>query len=1208
MLLQVLFRALHWVHQGPASPFPIHKWWGRGLGSPHIRRIFLRVVYAISIFGMAGCAASTPGRGGGAAGAPRTVRLDLDPAKAYLALEELEPRVARPKRPDNLPPLPERAVQPIAASRRLVAEQRYTEAALELERALRYAPNHPQINEALALLHWQAGNLERAKSHATQTLETNPDSATAHYILGRCYAAGSDKQNAMTELRVALQCGDFGSDAEIAALCHFHLAEALAAEGFLTAALKEYEAFGREAAAAPPPEKSELASLLATRRGSVAESKAQVLERLGRFDEAAAILSPFVAAAPGDVALQLRYARLLASAGRFDAAAAAVRAIPSDDEAVISLLFEIYERAGRPEGFIDDLRMRITAHPDAADLVVRLADALVRLNRNDEANSELEVFLAKHPDADSVRQKCIGALLVQSKWVAAAQLCAGGIRQEPKRAGDYGSVVAALAKNEQAVESVMASAAGASGDGVYLYFCGRVAAGTGRTEEARKLLGNALTIDGTFVPARIALAELLVRACDYDQALRIAGRAEPDTPDDAGLERVLGMAYDRLDNIEKAELHYRAATQLNRADTGSMFALANLYRRTRRTLQAQRQLRVLLDADSSHEEARELLALALLDDGKSDAARQEYKELQKITKKTTTAARCRVLFDTELRKNPDARRKVLLDAIAEGGADAATLIAVAETYEDTDPQKCRKFFTQAAALDADDEEAALGVVRADQHLLDLERAAAGLESLLQCRPNQHAWRRVLFGYLGLLGQYEKALALAREQEARPELSGDQRGEYRDIVIELLRESGQGDEAITQLRSWSKAEPDNPEWSRRIADEFARQRHFAEAADLYESLYRSQPQDAVVRDRLLESLREAGRSERAEQYLLDWCNEDPENDRLVVILAHTLAGGDRFDDALELINAWLPHTLHREMFQDLLVGELAAAGRFDECAALLEGLSDELVFVLRSGRDGVDRIPDNQLSDERRARRPDEPYSMDHLHDRFEALRLRRIPALTSAKRYRDAESLLADLLDSAKDPQFRMRLLYSKSTLLRAQGRHDEADEAMESTLGMRSNDESLGNDLAYTWIDRGVRLDEAETLIIYAVGRAPRQAAFLDTYGWLLYKKGDFAGAEVWLSRANRIRGGDDPVIHDHLGDADWRLNRRTEAIENWKKAIQLIRGRREGEFAGDDERRVRDSTPRKVEDAENGKEPGAAGVAAPQKPEKADKPAGTN
>ncbi len=1168
-------------------------------------RTLVRIVVLGLWLGTGGCTAPGSGLVTDRRNSQQTVRLDLDPAKAYLSLEEIEPRIARPEKPENLARLPDRATGPITASRTLIGEQRYTEAALELERALRYAPNHPRIHEALALLHWQAGNLERAKSHAAQALETNPDSAAAHYVLGRCLATAGDKQGALAEFRTALLCGDFGDDREIAALCHFHLAEALAAEGYLTAALNQYEAFGKQAAAFQSTDKGELASLKETRRGSVAQAKSGLLERLGRFREAAAILGPVAAAAPDDIPLQMRYARLLAGAGQYDAAATVVRAITSDDKDVISLLVEIHERSGHPERVVDDLRGRRRARPETTDLVLSLADVLIRLDRTDEAQSELSEFLNSHPDANTVRRRLIDSLVRQANWDEGLRLCEEGMQRDSRLESACENMIATIARDGDAVASVISAAKNELSRSVYLYICGRIALAAGRMDDARALFENALKVDAKCAPARISLAELLLRSCDYDAAFVIAKRSDSDTPEDARLERVLGRLFDRLDDTEQAELHYRAATQLDRTDSESMFDLANVYRRTRRNLQAQRQLRVLLEAEPENEEARELLALALIEDGKGDAALREYQELQKITRNPTTAARCRAILDDDLRKDPVARRRLLMDAIEAGGADAATFIAVAETFEDSDPRKGLEFFEKAAAVDPDDEEAALGVVRANQHLLNLEGAAEGLQRLLQCRPNHHAWRRALFGYLGLLEQYDRALGLAREQESRPDLDAATRKDYRESIVEMLRESGRGDDAIQQLRTWSAAEADDSEWPRRVADEFMRQQRFAEAAPLLDVLYRKNPQDAAIRDRLLDSLREAGRYARAEQFVLDWSNEDPENDRLLMVLAHTIADAGRIDDALELIYAWLPHTSHREAFQDLLVGELAGAGRFENCVRFLDALSDEILSVIRSGRDAADRIPADQLTDERLSRRPDEPFSTERLHSRFEELQIRRIVGMTNAREFRDAEKLLGDILDSATDPRQRVRLLYMRSTLLRAQGRHDEADEAMKSVLALGPRDESLSNDLAYNWIDRGVQLGDAEPLIRFAVGRFPRQAAYLDTLGWLFYKKGNMAEAEVWLSRANRVRGGRDPVIYDHLGDTNWRLGRHAEAIENWKKAVDLIQRRREGEFNSDDERRVRDTTPVKIAAAESENQPEVAALASSHDATRADRPA---
>jgi tetratricopeptide (TPR) repeat protein len=205
--------------------------------------------------------------------------------------------------------------------------------------------------------------------------------------------------------------------------------------------------------------------------------------------------------------------------------------------------------------------------------------------------------------------------------------------------------------------------------------------------------------------------------------------------------------------------------------------------------------------------------------------------------------------------------------------------------------------------------------------------------------------------------------------------------------------------------------------------------------------------------------------------------------------------------------------------------------------------------------------------------------------------------LGNAGRYRDGQQLIDQLMEANPEPEQRLRLLYSQATLSRLRGDAAEADSAMEQVLTMRPFDESLSNDLSYAWIDRGVRLDEAEKLIRFALGRIPRQAAYLDTYGWLLYKKGDFDGAATWLSRANRVRGGDDPVIFDHLGDTYWNLGRKDDAVAQWRIAVDLVKDRTESELTNDDERRVKKTTHQKIEDVGTPAGPKIAPVGGEQK-----------
>jgi tetratricopeptide (TPR) repeat protein len=116
------------------------------------------------------------------------------------------------------------------------------------------------------------------------------------------------------------------------------------------------------------------------------------------------------------------------------------------------------------------------------------------------------------------------------------------------------------------------------------------------------------------------------------------------------------------------------------------------------------------------------------------------------------------------------------------------------------------------------------------------------------------------------------------------------------------------------------------------------------------------------------------------------------------------------------------------------------------------------------------------------------------------------------------------------------------------------AHEALREVLRIDPRHASAANDLGYSLADEGGDLDEAERLIRIAVEQEPDTPAFLDSLGWVLYKRGRFADAEPWLARAIEIDVSPDPVVLDHLADVRWRLDRRDDAVELWKQALTLL------------------------------------------------------
>jgi tetratricopeptide (TPR) repeat protein len=145
---------------------------------------------------------------------------------------------------------------------------------------------------------------------------------------------------------------------------------------------------------------------------------------------------------------------------------------------------------------------------------------------------------------------------------------------------------------------------------------------------------------------------------------------------------------------------------------------------------------------------------------------------------------------------------------------------------------------------------------------------------------------------------------------------------------------------------------------------------------------------------------------------------------------------------------------------------------------------------------------------------------------------------------------------------------YAMSSVYQAMGKHDEAEEQLRLILRSDPNDATANNDLGYVWADRNKNLDEAERMIRKAIELDKQQrsggtsldpdadrdnAAYVDSLGWVLFRKGKVNDARRELEKAAALPTGDeDPVVWDHLGDVYYRLKQTAKATEMWKKALQ--------------------------------------------------------
>jgi tetratricopeptide (TPR) repeat protein len=184
-------------------------------------------------------------------------------------------------------------------------------------------------------------------------------------------------------------------------------------------------------------------------------------------------------------------------------------------------------------------------------------------------------------------------------------------------------------------------------------------------------------------------------------------------------------------------------------------------------------------------------------------------------------------------------------------------------------------------------------------------------------------------------------------------------------------------------------------------------------------------------------------------------------------------------------------------------------------------------------------------------------------------RLERAQLLSQAELHEQAIAECQALLKEYNQSGDVHKIRYVLSAIYSSAQQTEKAEGQLLLILKDDPDDSTANNDLGYLWADQNKKLEEAEKRIRRALELDKRQrnnltrvstdsdrdnAAFVDSLGWVLFRKGDLQGARRELERAvSLLNGDDDPVVWDHLGDVYFRLKEVGKASEAWHKAIGL-------------------------------------------------------
>lgn len=153
--------------------------------------------------------------------------------------------------------------------------------------------------------------------------------------------------------------------------------------------------------------------------------------------------------------------------------------------------------------------------------------------------------------------------------------------------------------------------------------------------------------------------------------------------------------------------------------------------------------------------------------------------------------------------------------------------------------------------------------------------------------------------------------------------------------------------------------------------------------------------------------------------------------------------------------------------------------------------------------------------------------------------------LASQERYDEAIEYINRVI--AYRPKSQNPLLRKADMLLRMD-HVDDAVEVYRYTARKWPEDATVLNALGYTLADRTTEYKEAEKLIKKALKLQPDSAAIMDSYGWVLYRLGEFEEALHELRRAYEIL--EDPEVAAHIVEVLWKMERADESMEHLVEA----------------------------------------------------------
>jgi tetratricopeptide (TPR) repeat protein len=699
----------------------------------------------------------------------------------------------------------------------------------------------------------------------------------------------------------------------------------------------------------------------------------------------------------------------------------------------------------------------------------------------------------------------------------------------------------------------------------------------GNPREAAQYYQGTIDVDPNHIEARAKLARLYLFSGAPDRALELIKPVLDTHPDDADLLTVRAAARMQQKDTDGALADAQRAVQLAPANEDAVSVLAGVYTATGKIDQAQPLLEQSIRKIPDTVDLRLVLAQVYAQEHRpADGEALLIKLVQMRPKERAHRIRL-AQFYAGLGRN-DAAEQTLRDGIKALPDDRTLKVALVEFLAARrGPEIAEKQLRDMIAADPHDYELQFALAKLYEGQHDRAKAEATYRSIIDKEhldPPGLIARDRLAGELARNADIPGALKLVNEVLAKTPRDDDAlliRGN-----IALANKDPRA--AIQDLRAVLRDEPYAIGVLRALARAHLANGEPAIAEETIRNAVDANPKDVALRLEFAQVLADVGKPEQSKAILGEIIKQEPNN--VEALDADFKVAMATKDYAAARNAAATLATLQPKSARGLVLEGMVAESQHhaDEALALyaqavdvqpeaLEPLQGE-IRLLVSGK----RMPEAMKRlDDFSARHPQSALGLEikgellvsagKAVDAEQVFKL----AITRAPKWWPPYRGLAYAQNAANDPQGALDTLKHAQDLveqpalasteaammLERQGKTEDAIAAYEDTLKRFPRSDVAANNLAMllaTYRKDPASLDRAKQLSAHFADSA--NPSFLDTYGWVLYKRGEAAASLPVLEKVV-AEAPDEPLARFHLGMAQSKTGSATEARENLSRAV---------------------------------------------------------